>query len=93
MPNSIGRELEWCDYMGSDCACYCEVERTSDSDWSEAGPETKCPDLGDWSELPPEDVLDRWESSIYWLSIYACEIAEKRLIELDRERLLAYTVD
>jgi hypothetical protein len=56
-------------------------------------PETKCPDLGDWSELPPEDVLDRWESSIYWLSIYACEIAEKRLIELDRERLLAYNND
>jgi hypothetical protein len=89
MPNSIGRGIEWCNWSSeSGIVCVCENVK-----FEERWPETKCPDLGDWSELPPEDVLDRWESSIYWLSIYACEIAEKRLIELDRERLLAYTVD
>jgi hypothetical protein len=56
MPNSIGRGIEWCDYMGADRACYCEIERTSDSDWNEVGPETKCPDLGDWSDTPHDEL-------------------------------------
>jgi hypothetical protein len=91
MPNSIGRGIEWCDYMGGDRACYCEVERTSDYDWNEVGPETKCPDLGDWSDTPhdeldpenetegPAKIIRQWWSEL--------------LIDLDRERLLSYIED
>ena len=48
-------------------------------------PETKCPDLGDWSEVP-HDQLDKlmhpWEIMVI-----------NARIRLDRERLLSYIED
>lgn len=71
--------------------------------WDEAGwPETKCPDLGDWSDTPhdelenwpiPRDELDRFDSGLKELAYVVARIQKKRLIDLDRERLLHYNYD
>jgi hypothetical protein len=50
MPD-IGRGIEWCDWMGPE-ACYCCEVRELESEW----PETKCPDLGDWSDTPHDEL-------------------------------------
>jgi hypothetical protein len=68
-------------------------------------PETKCPDLGDWSDTP-HDELDNWPiprdglTGLAWfdcglkeLASRVARIQKKRLIELDRERLLSYIED
>jgi hypothetical protein len=53
--------------------------------------ETKCPDLGDWSDTP-HDVLDnhsdQWSQPARFSERYI-----RHIIEVDRERLMAYTYD
>jgi hypothetical protein len=64
----------------------CSVDSYS-SKW----PETKCPDLGDWSDTP-HDVLDdhaeQWSQRAWFSERYV-----RRIIEVDRERLLSYIED
>jgi hypothetical protein len=58
MRDSTGRELEWC--YARDYACPCEFSDISVEPLPLSVykyPETKCPDLGDWSDTP-HDQLD-----------------------------------
>lgn len=76
MADSTGRRIEWCEFAG-DLLCFCE--------WHDNEPETKCPDLGDWSDTP-HDQLDKtihpWDQMVI-----------DARIRLDRERLLSYIED
>jgi hypothetical protein len=52
MPNSIGRGIEWCNWSSeSGIVCVCENVK-----FEERWPETKCPDLGDWSDTPHDEL-------------------------------------
>jgi hypothetical protein len=90
MPNSIGRGIEWCDQVYEwrgilgdmvryrDECCPCEIPGFSQ-------PETKCPDLGDWSDTPH----DEFDSSEWFVRIQY----HNPRIAIDRERLLSYIED
>jgi hypothetical protein len=94
MPNSIGRGIEWCNLASriTGLPCYCESD-----DLEESLTETKCPDLGDWSDTPHEE-LDSVDPEPISLTDYfdfdLCQSIIKRFaIDLDRDRLIAYTED
>jgi hypothetical protein len=96
MRDSIGRGIEWCENWGRPITCYCEEIYRVD---------TKCPDLGDWSDTPHDELdnlpiqidgltgLAWFDCGLKELASRVARIQKKRLIELDRERLMAYTYD
>lgn len=92
MPNSIGRGIEWCDclYLLPGGYGVCSV----DNYWRY--PETKCPDLGDWSDTP-HDELDHlsWHNFEGQLVIGIDWSLDCKYhpINVDRERLLSYIED
>jgi hypothetical protein len=65
--------------------------------WSE----TKCPDLGDWSDTPHDQLDDLWDGNrLYrWYLNRTTGVKNEQIqqtrkrIELDRERLLGYIED
>ena len=84
MPNSIGRGIEWCENYGwTGDVCYCEASKYL---W----PETKCPDLGDWSDTP-HDQLDGEHNIVIARMILSNY--DRLSIALDRDRLLSYIED
>jgi hypothetical protein len=47
-------------------------------------PETRCPDLGDWSDTPHDQLDDLYTAGLALIHLI------NRQIDLDRERLIAY---
>jgi hypothetical protein len=88
MHDSTESGIEWCE-LSQGIVCFCEqIYDVS---------ETKCPDLGDWSEVP-HDELDSVDPELISLTDYfdfdLCQSIIKRFsIDLDRDRLLSYIED
>jgi hypothetical protein len=74
--------IEWC----------WRAEKPLNTIEEQGWPETKCPDLGDWSDTPHDELdgelvsvsVDIWS----WV-----KSGFNKAIDLDRERLMAYTYD
>lgn len=83
MRDSTGSGIEWCE-LSQGRVCWCEQIYDVT--------ETKCPDLGDWSEVP-HDELDTSMSQLQFYNYVNRLIAERHVIALDRDRLLSYIED